>query len=103
MPAAVAVASRLVLCLFLYRYSREADIRWPFILYLNQIINAAVKVFMIFHLSKQKWANRGGQTAGAGQVVEGWIAKFQLVTTVVGFVLGLAIYMGLVPAKIPFL
>ncbi|SMY07655.1 glycosyltransferase [Flavimaricola marinus] len=96
------VASRVLLCLFLFRYSRSIDLSWPFILYLNQIINAAVKVFMIFHLSKQKWSNRGNQSAGAGKgfasQVQNGMAKFQLVTTVSGFVLVLAIYVGIVSA-----
>lgn len=94
------LASRVLLCLFLYRYSRTIDLSWPFILYLNQIINAAVKVFMIFHLSKQKWSNRGNQSSGAEA---GWaaqlqnaMAKFQLATTVSGFALILAVYVGLI-------
>ena len=96
------VFSRVVLCLFLYRYSRRVDVSWPFILYLNQVINASVKIFMIFHLSKQKWSNRGNQASGGGQ---GWLArvqnataKAQLVTAVAAFVTGLAVYVGLIPA-----
>lgn len=95
------VSSRILLCLFLYRYSRTIDLSWPFILYLNQIINASVKVFMIFHLSKQNWSNRGNQSSGGG---EGWfakaqnaMAKFQMITTVAAFVLMLAFYVGLAP------
>ncbi len=93
--------SRIVLCLFLYSYSRTVDLSWPFILYLNQVINASVKIFMIFHLSKQKWSNRGNQSAGGG---EGWFAKLQngtakaqLVIAVTGFVTILAVYMGALP------
>ena len=93
------VASRLVLCLFLYRYSRTIDLSWPFILYFNQVINASVKIFMIFHLSKQKWSNRGNQTAGGGSGLvarlQNAVAKFQFITTVVGFITLLAIYVGL--------
>ncbi|MEL6609266.1 MAG: glycosyltransferase [Pseudomonadota bacterium] len=92
--------SRIALCIVLYRYARKADLSWPFILYLNQVINASVKIFMIFHLSKQKWSNRGNQSAGGG---DGWfaraqngVAKFQLVTTVAGFVTLLALYVGLI-------
>ena len=96
------VFSRTVLCLFLFRYSREPDISWPFILYFNQIINAGVKVYMIFHLSKQKWSNRGNQSAGDGtsliDKIKAGMALFQLVTAVVAFVTGLAIYIGLLPA-----
>lgn len=94
------VLSRTILCLFLFRYSRSTDLSWPFILYFNQIINAGVKVFMIFHLSKQNWSNRGNQTAGNGtsfvEKMQNAMAKFQLVTTVIAFVTGLAIYIGVI-------
>lgn len=96
------IFSRVVLCLFLYRYSRTIDLSWPFILYLNQVINASVKIYMIFHLSKQKWSNRGNQTAGEGgglfAKAQNWMAKIQLVTTVTAFVALLAIYVGLLEA-----
>ncbi len=96
--------SRLVLCLFLFRYSREIDLSWPFILYLNQVINASVKIFMIFHLSKQKWSNRGNQSAGAGEGfvarLQNAIAKAQLVTAVLTFLTVMSIYIGLIPSPI---
>ncbi len=95
------IFSRVVLCIFLFTHSRRVDLSWPFILYLNQIINASVKIFMIFHLSKQKWSNRGNQSSQSG---EGWLAsaqngmaKFQLITTVVGFIYLLSCLVGLVP------
>ncbi len=95
------VFSRVTLCMFLYRYSRKIDLSWPFILYLNQVINASVKVFMIFHLSKQKWSNRGNQSAGGGAgfmaQVQNGMAKFQLVTAVCAFFTLLAIYAGVMP------
>ena len=78
------VLSRTILCLFLFQYARSTDLSWPFILYFNQIINASVKIFMIFHLSKQKWSNRGNQSAGDGaglvESVQNWTAKFQMIT-----------------------
>ncbi len=92
------VLSRLILCLFLFRYARKPDMKWPFILYFNQIINASVKVYMIFHLSKQKWSNRGNQSAGGGTAlidrVKNAVALSQMITTVVAFVTGLAVYIG---------
>lgn len=98
--------SRTVLCLFLFRYARSADISWPFILYFNQIINASVKVYMIFHLSKQRWANRGNQTAGNGGAlldrVQNTVAKLQLVTTVAAFVSVLAMFVGLIDPPVVF-
>lgn len=93
--------SRVVLCLFLFGHSRRVDLSWPFILYLNQIINALVKVFMIFHLSKQKWSNRGNQSAGGGAgmvaTLQNVTAKAQLATAVATFMLLVAMYVGLVP------
>lgn len=95
------VLSRTLLCLFLFRYARAPDITWPFILYFNQIINASVKVYMIFHLSKQKWANRGNQSAGGGTAtldkIKNATAMFQLVTSVIGFLIGVAVYIELLP------
>lgn len=93
------VFSRLVLSLFLFGYSRKADMSWPFILYLNQVINATVKIYMIFHLSKQKWSNRGNQSAGGGTSVfdqmRNGFALFQLFTAVGVFFTAILSYMGL--------
>jgi glycosyltransferase Alg8 len=95
------VATRLVLSLYLCRHARTADASWPFILYLNQLINAAVKIYMIFHLAKQRWTNRGNQRAGAGTGLlaraQAGFALFQLVTAVTTFVTVLAIYAGALP------
>jgi len=95
------IASRILLCLFLFRYAREPDLKWPFILYVNQLLNACVKIFMIFHLSKQRWANRGNQTAknGTGHIAraQNAIAKFQLLTAVATFVTVIAIMAGYLP------
>jgi len=53
--------SRMFLSLFLFQYSRKIQMSYPCILYFNQLINAAVKVYCIFRLSKQRWSNRGDQ------------------------------------------
>ena len=58
--------TRMLLSLFLFRYARKVDLSYPFILYFNQLINASVKVYCIFRLSKQRWSNRGDQRAGDG-------------------------------------
>lgn len=91
------VASRLVLSTFLFTYARKPDLSWPFILYFNQFINAGVKIYMIFHLSKQKWSNRGNQSAGEGKGLRERIALVQLAATFVAFVTGLAVYAGVLP------
>lgn len=95
-------ASRLLLSVFLYRHARSADLSWPCILYLNQIVNALVKIYMIHHLSKQKWSNRGNQAAGGGgswlDRARNWVALAQMTTMVTGFVLLVGIYVGVFPA-----
>jgi len=57
--------SRMALSLFLFRYSNSVHIEWPFILYFNQLLNAAVKVYCLARLSKQRWTNRGNQSSGS--------------------------------------
>ena len=55
--------TRMALSLVIYRYSDEIYIIYPCILYFNQLINASVKVYCLFRLHKQKWSNRGNQSA----------------------------------------
>ncbi len=56
--------TRLMFSLVLYYYSQKVDLSYPFLLYLNQIINSMVKIYALFRLSKQRWSNRGDQKAG---------------------------------------
>ncbi|MGE0627097.1 MAG: glycosyltransferase [Hyphomicrobiaceae bacterium] len=58
--------SRLLSALILAQYARWMDFNFPWVLYANQINNAAVKVYMLWRLSKQKWTNRGNQRQGFG-------------------------------------
>lgn len=94
------VITRLVLSGFLYRYAREPELAWPFILYVNQLVNASVKIYMIFHLAKQKWFNRGNQKSDDSRALrlkEG-VALFQMFTTIATFVTVLGIYAGVFPS-----
>ncbi len=56
--------TRGLLSLVLSIYAHQVDLNYVWALYVNQLVNAAVKVYMIWRLSKQKWANRGNQKAG---------------------------------------
>ncbi len=56
--------SRMMLSLILCTYCRRVDLWYPLILYVNQLLNASVKVYILFRLAKQRWSNRGNQTAG---------------------------------------
>ncbi len=56
--------TRMIFSLVLFHYARKVDLSFPLLLYFNQVINAAVKVYALFRLAKQRWANRGNQKAG---------------------------------------
>lgn len=58
--------TRLWQAMVLFGYSREVHLVYPLLLYVNQFVNAAVKVYCLFRLSKQRWTNRGDQKAGFG-------------------------------------
>jgi glycosyltransferase Alg8 len=60
--------TRGMLSFVLWTYARTVDFNYIWALAANQKMNANVKIFMMWRLAKQKWANRGNQTAGfAGQ------------------------------------
>jgi glycosyltransferase Alg8 len=48
----------------LFTYARRIDLNYIWCLYVNQLLNAAVKIYMMWRLAKQKWANRGNQKQG---------------------------------------
>jgi glycosyltransferase Alg8 len=65
--------TRMMLSMVLFTYAREVDLNYVWTLYANQLLNAGVKVYMLWRLSKQRWANRGNQTAGMGG--QSWLAR----------------------------
>lgn len=73
---------------------------WPFILYFNQLLNASVKVYCLARLSKQRWTNRGNQSAGGGNSLEARLKDLMAfwVTSVwvVALVFSVWLYAGLV-------
>ena len=91
--------SRLMLSLILCCYAREVNLYFPFILYFNQLINSMVKVYCLFRLSKQKWANRNNQAAGfedtLGNRVRNATAFVLTLIYSVGLVLFVASYSGI--------
>ena len=93
--------TRMLLSMVLFSYSRTVDINYVWILYTNQLVNAAVKVYMIWRLSKQKWANRGNQTSaqsGSQLVVRlrNGMAVYLTVLSVAALFLSVMIYTRLV-------
>lgn len=53
--------SRLCLSFVLFYFHRRINMSFPFLLYANQLSTAIVKLYLLFRLPMQKWANRGDQ------------------------------------------
>ncbi|UTW46606.1 glycosyltransferase [bacterium SCSIO 12696] len=91
--------SRMALSLFLYRYSKTVHVEWPFILYFNQLLNASVKVYCLARLAKQRWTNRGNQSAGLGESfadkLNNWIASYVTTVWLTTLVLAVLFYTSL--------
>ena len=94
--------TRMALSLVIYRYAEAVYISFPFILYFNQLINASVKVYCLFRLHKQKWSNRGNQSA---EYDENFVYKMKemfasYVTTI--YVTGLFFFVTVFGDMLPF-
>jgi glycosyltransferase Alg8 len=99
--ALYVAVTRAVLSMILFTYSRRADLNYIWCLYANQILNAAVKIYMMWRLPKQRWANRGNQRQGpvGDRVVEafrGAMAVYLTALSVMSLFLGVLIYSELV-------
>ena len=55
------LTTRLLFSMALFYYHGRIDMSFPFILYANQIVGAIIKVYVLFRLPLQRWANRGDQ------------------------------------------
>ena len=93
--------SRLILSLVLFTYARRVDMHFPWVMYVNQLINAAVKVYSIFRLSKQRWFNRGDQKSAVSgdrllTLAREYFASYQTVLGVATLFLLVMLTSGLV-------
>lgn len=89
--------TRGLLSVVLWCYAREVDLNYVWTLAANQKMNASVKVYMMWRLAKQKWANRGNQTSGfAGQdlvaILRERMAQYMTTLSYGGLLLAVMIY-----------
>ncbi|MGF1644935.1 MAG: glycosyltransferase [Thiotrichales bacterium] len=63
--------TRMVVALFLFPHAGYINLKFPFLLFGGQVLNAALKVYLWFRLPKQRWKNRGNQRTATGI---GWAA-----------------------------
>lgn len=57
---------RLIASAVLYGYARQINAWFPLLLYVNQLLNASLKLYIWFRLPQQRWSNRGDQRAAVG-------------------------------------
>ena len=96
-PLWVMLTRGLQSCL-LFIYHRRIDITFPAMLYFNQIAGSLVKIYILFRLPMQRWANRGDQRANdaRGQAWR-WKERLALYLTlfwVAAFVFGVLLFTG---------
>ena len=89
--------TRMLLSMILWTYARKVELNYVWTLYVNQLLNAAVKIYMLWRLSKQRWANRGNQTAGMGNVsllsrMKDWMAVYLTAISFGGLFLAVMLY-----------
>lgn len=90
--------TRLLLCSFIWFHDRRIEMSYPFLLYINQMANAAVKVYLLFRLPNQRWANRKDQRYSPAEgliwAVKNALALYLTVLYLVVFLFGILIYIG---------
>ncbi|MFN7143878.1 MAG: glycosyltransferase [Myxococcota bacterium] len=99
-PLWVMLTRGLQSCI-LFGYHTRIDVTFPFYLYFNQISASLVKVYILFRLPIQRWANRGDQRAndalGDGWVWKQRIAGYLTVFWITLFVLAVLSITGVIP------
>lgn len=92
--------SRLCTSLVLFFYARKVDMAFPILLYINQLVSAILKVYILFRLPQQKWKNRGDQKSGFDSPTKhnykNWIANYLTVFYCTILIVLISIYLGIV-------
>ncbi len=55
--------TRITISLFIFRYAGRIHLSFPFLIYILQISNAMIKIYILFRLPRQRWTNRGNIVA----------------------------------------
>jgi glycosyltransferase Alg8 len=93
--------TRAFLSMVLFSYAPRVDLNYIWCLYANQLLNAGVKIYMMWRLAKQKWSNRGNQkqgfsAGGALEVFRGFMAVYLTLLSAASLLLAVMTYTELV-------
>ena len=90
--------TRLFLASLIWYHDRRINMAYPMVLYVNQMVNAFTKVYLLFRLPNQRWANRQDQryspAEGVKWAIKNSIALYLTVFYVATFVFVLLLYIG---------
>ena len=82
----------------LFTFCRKIDFNFVWCLYANQLANASIKLYMIWRLPKQRWANRGNQSVGGGHArFKEWAAGYLTGVSVLALLLAGLLVTGMLP------
>ena len=92
---------RLIASAVLFGYARKIDAAFPFLLYINQLLNASLKLYIWFRLPQQRWSNRGDQRAdsgaSAGVRVRHLMASYLTHLSIIALAAAVLLYSQLIP------
>ncbi len=91
--------SRMAVSLFIYRYAGRIHLSFPFLIYILQVSNALIKIYILFRLPRQRWTNRGNnntslQISGKELKIKNMMAIYLTTLYTSTLVLFLALYTG---------
>ncbi|MCF6255483.1 MAG: glycosyltransferase family 2 protein [Gammaproteobacteria bacterium] len=73
--------------LMLLSSRKKISITWPFLIYFNQIYGSLVKIYVLSHLSKQKWTRQKTTLAQGGNKFDRWYQQSSSNVSVVAYLI----------------
>ena len=90
--------TRIGISLFIFRYAGRIHLSFPFLIYILQISNAMIKIYILFRLPRQRWTNRTNSIAVQSTADKLWgkhlMASYLTVLYTSTLVIFLALYTG---------
>ncbi len=90
--------TRIAVSLFIFRYAGRIHLSFPFLIYILQISNALIKIYILFRLPRQRWTNRAStaslQVADNKEWIKHLMAMYLTVLYSSALIVFLALYTG---------
>jgi len=90
--------TRLLISVFIFHFAGRIHLSFPFLIYVLQVMNALIKVYILFRLPRQKWSNRSISSpihaSGENMRFKHAMANYLTVLSLSALVFFLALYTG---------